>query len=352
MRPTHLRDSIFRSSLCSAVAAVSVLCCAESRGAAPGGSSPSPNPPAKVPAGVILVKGAWSSASDSSTPVPEGGTVTGHNYHSPYFRLSYPLTTGWAQKFEGPPPSDSGFYVLAQIQSAAAPQGAVLGSVLITAQDLFFTQAPASNTLELVKYTGSHLRADYTVERPPAMVTIAGRPFVRMDYFSPVTELHWAVLATQIRCHTVQFTLTSVDPKVIESLVGEMGAMQLPIEAGLSSGKGGDGAPLCLKDYATGGNVLNRIDPFITDRRFNAIPVRVVIDVTGKVKHIHFISSFPEQARTITDALRQWRFKPYVVNGKAVEVETGILFGTPPNKALISGRQEPQLVPARKHAPT
>ena len=337
MRPWHL--SVF---------ALSFLCCVESRGATPSGASPSPNPPAKVPAGVILVKGAWSSASDSATPVPEGGAVTSHDYNSPYFRLSYPLAVGWTQKFEGPPPSDSGYYVLAQIQAAAAQKG----SVLITAQDLFFTPTLASNTLELVKYSGAHLRADYTVERPPALVNIAGRSFVRMDYFSPVTGLHWAVLATQIRCHTVQFTLTSVDPKVIESLVGGMGAIQLPIEAGLSSGKGGDGAPLCLKDYATGGNVLNRVDPFITDRRFNAIPVRVVIDVSGKVKHIHFISSFPEQARTITDALRQWRFKPYVVNGKAVEVETGILFGTAPNKALTSGRQEPQLVPARKHAPT
>jgi hypothetical protein len=337
MRPWHL-----------AVFVLSVLCCVESRGAAPSGSNPSPNPPAKVPADVILVKGAWSSASDSATPVPEGGAVTSHDYNSPYFRLSYPLAAGWTQKFEGPPPSDSGYYVLAQIQAAAAQKG----SVLITAQDLFFTPTPAGNTLELVKYNGAHLRADYTVERPPAMVDIAGRAFVRMDYFSPVTELHWAVLATQIRCHTVQFTSTSVDPKVIESLVGGMGAMQLPIEAGLSSGKGGDGAPLCLKDYATGGNVLNRVDPIISDRRYNTIPVRVVIDVTGKVKHIHFISSFPEQARTITDALRQWRFKPYVVNGRAVEVETGILFGTAPNKALISGRQEPQLVPARKHAPT
>jgi len=74
-----------------------------------------------------------------------------------------------------------------------------------------------------------------------------------------------------------------------------------------------------------------------------------VIDATGKVKYIHFISSFPEQARVITDALQQWRFKPYVSNGKALEVETGISFGIPPNKAVISGKHEPQLPPARKH---
>jgi hypothetical protein len=352
MRAQHFRDSSSKASLGVALASLSLGFCVESWSAAQNGSSPSPNPPAKVPAGVILVKGAWSSDSDPTTPVPEAGTVTSRHYDSPYFHLSYPLAAGWAQQFAGPPPSDRGFYVLAQIQSADAVTGAVRGSVLIAAQDMFFTPTPANNALELVSYTGSHLRADYRVEGPPAEVTVAGRSFVRLDYFSPVTGLHWAVLATQIRCHTVQFTFTSIDPSVIQHLVAGMADMTLPIEAGVSTGKGGGDAPVCVKDYAIGGNVLNRVDPILTDRRFNSIPVRVVIDTSGKVKNVHFISSFPEQARTIGDALQQWRLKPYVLNGKAVEVETGILFGAPANRALISGRQEPQLVPARKHDPT
>jgi hypothetical protein len=312
----------------------------------------SPNPPGKVPAGVILVKGAWSSASDSVTPLPESGTVTRREYNSPYFHLSYPISEGWIQQYEGPPPSQNGYYVLAQIQPPDTQQTASRGSVLIAAQDMFFSPAPAKNALELVSYTGSHLRADYVVERQPTEVKIAGHSFARLDYVSPVAALHWATLATQIRCHTVQFTFTSADPRLIERLVAGMSAMKLPPEAGLSSGAGGDDAPICAKDYASGGNVLNRVEPIFANPRYNPIPVRVVIGVNGKVKHIHLISSFPEQAKTITDALQQWRFKPYVVNGKAVKVETGILFGTPPNKALISGRQDPQLVPARKHAPT
>jgi hypothetical protein len=348
----HLRDASFRTLLWIPVAALSVLFCVESRGVPQHGSEPAPTPPAKVPAGVILVKGAWSSASDPATPVPEGGSITSHDYKSPYFQLSYPISPGWAQKFAGPPPSDNGYYVLAQIQPADTQNGPLRGNVLIAAQDMFFTPSAASNALELVSYAGSHLRADYRVERPPAEVKVAGRSFVRLDYVSPATELHWAVLATQIRCHTLEFTFTSSNPEVIEHLVAGMGEMKLPGEAGVSSGQGGGAAPLCVKDYASGGNVVNRVDPIFTDRRFNSIPVRVVIDTGGKVKHIHFISSFPEQARTITDSLQQWRFKPYMVNGKAVEVETGILFGVPPNRALISGRQEPQLVPARKHDPT
>jgi hypothetical protein len=45
------------------------------------------------------------------------------------------------------------------------------------------------------------------------------------------------------------------------------------------------------------------------------------------VKHVHVISAFPEQSAALVGALRKWRFKPYLKNGKAVEIETGILFG-------------------------
>lgn len=344
MRMRQLHDPLLTSLL--------ILCPLTSFAAAP--HETTPNPPAKVPAGVILVKGAWSSSSDTSTPLPEAGEVSRKEYRSPYFHLSYPLHPGWIQQFEGPPPSDSGYYVLAQLQSpdtatvaargtgAARGISAARGTVLISAQDLFFSALPATSALELVNFTSHHLRADYQLEHPPAPVNIAGHLFARVDYTSPAAGLHWSVLATQIRCHIVQFTLASPDPQLIAGLVSGLDELQLAA----------DNAPLCIKDYATTDTVLNRVDPFFTDRRFNPVPVRIIIDAQGKVAHIHFISAFGDQARTITEALQQWRFKPYVVNGKAVEVETGILFGTAASKALISGRHDPQLVPARRHDPT
>jgi outer membrane biosynthesis protein TonB len=38
------------------------------------------------------------------------------------------------------------------------------------------------------------------------------------------------------------------------------------------------------------------------------------------------IRSSDEQRRSIEDALRQWKFKPPRVNGRAVEIETGLTF--------------------------
>jgi hypothetical protein len=48
------------------------------------------------------------------------------------------------------------------------------------------------------------------------------------------------------------------------------------------------------------------------------------------VKHIHFLSAFPDQVKAIANALSQWRFRPYLRGGHPVEVETGIMFGRAP----------------------
>jgi hypothetical protein len=290
----------------------------------------------KLPTGVILVKGAWSSSSDSTTPIPEGGRVVNHSYTNDYFGLTYPLSADWIQKFSGPPPSDSGYYVLAQIRPSDTFNGPSRATILIAAQDMFFSRVPAASAFELINFSKDHLSEDYTVEQPPTPVQIGNHSFVRFDYTAPVAGLHWEVLATQIRCHTVQFIFTGSDSALIGSLVQQMSAMKLPEEAGLTSGTGGGNVPVCIKDYASGESVIERDDPIFTERTFNPVPVRIVIDREGKVKHIHFLSAFPSQAKVISDSLARWRFRPYLRDGQPVEVETGIMFGRPP-RVLVPG---------------
>ncbi|MGD0988657.1 MAG: energy transducer TonB [Candidatus Sulfotelmatobacter sp.] len=281
----------------------------------------------KVPTGVILVKGAWSSASDSVTPVPEGGSVTNNVFTNQYFGMSYAVPANWEEKYTGPPPSDTGRYVLLQLRPADTFKGPARGTILVTAQDMFFTPFPANNALQLVNYSKNHLQADYKVELPPTQTTVSGHPFTFYAYWSPIAELHWYVLATEVRCHAVEIVLTSRDTKLLESLILDLNKIKLPEEANPTAGTGGGAFPVCIRDYATDENVITRVDPVLTERRFNSIPVRIIIDKEGKVKHIHFLSAFPDQSKAITDALKQWKFKPYVQGGKPVEVETGVMFG-------------------------
>jgi hypothetical protein len=262
--------------------------------------------------------------------VPEAATVAEGVFSDPYFGMSYKLPGDWIQEYEGPPPSESGRYVLGQIGPPENEDGPTSASMLITAQDMFFTLLPATNALELTAYVKDHLQVDYRVETPPRLIKIAGRSFSFFAYWSPAAELHWYVLAVQIRCHAVQFVLTSRDTKLLDRLMLDMNNMKLPADVSATEGDGGGPFPVCMKDYARNENVIARVDPVFTEHRFNPIPVRIIIDKQGRIKHIHFISAFPDQAKAITDALEQWKFKPYAIDGKPVEVETGILFGRAP----------------------
>lgn len=273
----------------------------------------------KLPTGTLLIKGAEASASDSVTPLPEQGRVVKNVYRNEYFGLVYPLPDEWSENYSGPPPSDRGTYVLSLLGPGPKYKAASKATLLIQAHDLFFSLADARDAKELATFAKDTLEPHYEVERSPFEVKIAGRPFIRFDYKAEVAGLHWVVLTTEIRCHAVQFIFTSRDQELIERLIKDMDRMQIAAA---------DGTPRCIVAYAVGSNITNRVEPAMKGaRRFNPIPVRIIIDERGHVRHVHMINAFPEQAASIQEALLQWMFKPHEENGRRVEVETGLLFG-------------------------
>jgi len=277
------------------------------------------------------------SVSDAEMPVPEGGLLTNGTYSNRYFGFSYGLPPDWEENLEGPPPSDNGYYVLAQFKPVDTSKRSSRGTILITASDLFFASRPVGGPRELVESMKAMLKpAVYQVETPPIEVKVGKHTFTRFDYQAPAAELHWRIIATEIRCHIVEFVFTSQDARLLATLVQNMDRMQF---SGVStSAFDGNEVPLCVRDYAAGPNLMQKVDPSFAGPRFTRIPVRIVIDRNGKVRQVHVISAFPAQAENVKAALAQWEFKPYVRNGRPLEVETGIMFEFPPRDSEPQGQ--------------
>jgi hypothetical protein len=290
-----------------------------------------PNPPhalTAVPKGAILVKGTEPSSSDTTTALPEEGSVVDGRYHNAYFGLTYPIPQGWTEQPSGPPPSDGGSYVLAQFALSDPKQQRVKAHVLVTAQDFFFSPHPVDNPTELVAALRRSVGPDYEIEHGPDEVKIAGRTFARFAYKSPLAGLHWLILSTGARCHALTFTFTGTDASALDDAVHAMKGLAL----------GRDDDPKCIIDYATSETVIEKVAPHLGAHRFNTIPVRIIIDREGRVKHIHLLAAFSDQSAAIIAALRQWRLKPYLRDGNPTEVETGLVFGTPRSVMRMSGR--------------
>ena len=54
------------------------------------------------------------------------------------------------------------------------------------------------------------------------------------------------------------------------------------------------------------------------------VVLQAVISKTGDIEGLHLVSGHPMLAPAAIDAVKQWKYKPYFLNGEPVEVETTI----------------------------
>jgi protein TonB len=52
--------------------------------------------------------------------------------------------------------------------------------------------------------------------------------------------------------------------------------------------------------------------------------LQAVISKTGAIENLHAVSGHPILIQAAMDAVRQWKYKPYILNGEPVEVETTV----------------------------
>ena len=77
------------------------------------------------------------------------------------------------------------------------------------------------------------------------------------------------------------------------------------------------------------GNLINRVTPPYPPmakmaRVQGAVVLQAVISKGGTIENLRVVSGHPMLVQSALDAVRQWRYRPYLLNGEPVEVETQI----------------------------
>jgi protein TonB len=77
------------------------------------------------------------------------------------------------------------------------------------------------------------------------------------------------------------------------------------------------------------GNLINKVQPVYPPIAKNAriqgqVVLQAVISKSGVVENLHAVSGHPMLIPAAVEAVKQWRYKPYFLNGEPVEVETTI----------------------------
>ena len=55
-----------------------------------------------------------------------------------------------------------------------------------------------------------------------------------------------------------------------------------------------------------------------------AVVLKAIIDLRGNIENLQLVSGHPMLAPAAINAVKQWRYRPYLLNGIPVEVETTI----------------------------
>ena len=77
------------------------------------------------------------------------------------------------------------------------------------------------------------------------------------------------------------------------------------------------------------GNLIYRVQPIYpalaqAGRVQGVVVLRAVISRAGTIENLQVLSGHPLLTNAAIAAVRQWRYRPYVLNGEPVEVETQV----------------------------
>ena len=77
------------------------------------------------------------------------------------------------------------------------------------------------------------------------------------------------------------------------------------------------------------GSLVRRVDPVYPPLARSAriqgqVVLAAVISKAGTIQHLQVLSGHPMLVNAALDAVSQWRYRPYVLNGEVIEVETQI----------------------------
>jgi TonB family protein len=289
------------------------------------------------------------------------GTIANGTYTNNCFGLSFSIPEGW-QVSAIPGVSDG---------KALHISGGGLGLITIgRRQDKSFgdrialiaTDASKISTLTVQGFvSGSAQRMVNAAPgremiRDAFAVEYGGRQFFRADYKQPFSNstMYGAYIYTQFGGYFIGETVMAESPEAVDRaadllrglsfqkdqpnpqcVIGPNDGAATGVIGGIISSSPGTGSnsgvPLRVRvsEGVSQGLLTTKVEPEYPDvarkaRIQGAVLLKTTIDTNGDVEEVSLISGHPLLAPAAIDAVKHWKYKPYLLNGRAVKVETTV----------------------------
>jgi TonB family protein len=189
--------------------------------------------------------------------------------------------------------------------------------------------------------------ANRELTRDAFAVEYGGRHFVRSDYKTVLKSgapLHLSYVYTKFRGYFVGETLASSSPEGLDQSANFLAGISFQedqVNPRCVAGQGptmdptkldASGLPqrVRVSHDVVAGLLVKKVPPAYPDnariaRVQGSVVLKALIDKDGAVEDLTLISGHPMLAPSAIEAVKQWKYKPYLLNGQPVKVETQIV---------------------------
>ncbi len=279
-------------------------------------------------------------AAAQSDPSPLSGSVTNNTYSSNYFGFAYPLPAGFSDITESlrrRTHQRDGVYLIfaADRHHDGAPNDLLF--ILANSKSLY---KPLPSLNEFVSKTTALLTGidDFHIVQESAPFDFPNRKFYRETYTqSDHGTRYITMIATEFDDYFVQWNIYANSQSDVDevaasvrwatfkgTIVGVIGGIQ-PGTPESSAGA----TRVRVSQAVSQALLVKRVQPSYPDTaRQTGLQGKVVLNVLvgreGNVENVTVISGHPFLLQSALDAVKMWKYRPYLLAGKPVEIETTV----------------------------
>jgi TonB family protein len=309
--------------------------------------------------GFLAQASGWAQepAASSNTLAYENGAIAESTYSNECFGLSMPIPDGWQSNELGA--SGKARHLpgggIALLMIGHPREGSIPDTVILTARD---AKGSAPTVQEFVSTT-VHAQVNADKEHrellhDASLVEYSGQHFFRADYKLSMNgrQMYSAFAYTKFRGFYLGATVVAGSPAGLEESVQSLQHISFREDAPNSScvmkgddpstgivagvissaphiSTSGQSQPIRVSQKVSQALLLKTVPPVYPDEaRYGRIQGQVVlqvqIDKDGEVQQATLVSGHPLLAPAAIQAVKQWKYKPYTLEGQALAVETRV----------------------------
>lgn len=283
----------------------------------------------------------------------ENGSMANHAYANECFGFSMAIPEGWQSNIMGSdgkarhiPGGGLALLILRQSQG---------NTIILTARDV--TGAPPTAQEFVSTSVQAQVNADKEhreLLHDAVPVDYGGKHFFRADYKQSINgqQLYSAFVYTKFRAYYIGATLVAESSQELDETAKNLQPISFQSDepnpncvmkgddsaTGIAGGViGADGPPsrsgqplrVRVSQGVSQGLLIKRVNPVYPDearhgRIQGQVVLQVEIDQNGDMRNVTLVSGHPLLAPAAIEAVKQWKYKPYLLEGQPVVVETQV----------------------------